>query len=176
MIKYRLAKNSDWAGIATLHAKSWQENYRGSMTDDYLDNHVVAERREMWAKRFNNPNEKMQTIVAENQGEIIGLSCMFLDADPEYGNYLDNLHVHLDYKRKGIGKKLMKKSAELLLQKGINLPLYLWVIIENNNAIRFYEDIGGVRKDQHLWKMPDNGSVNTYRYVWYDLEKLANLE
>ena len=176
MISYREAVQSDWENIALLHAKSWQENYRGSMSDDYLDNVVIEERKAVWEKRFAKPNEKQLIILAEENRSLIGLSCIFLESDPKYGALLDNLHVRSDYKRKGIGKILLKKSAKLLMAKSDESSLYLWVLTKNSGAIDFYEKVGGTRHDTKAWKTPDNRSNDTYRYVWNDLEKLSNLE
>jgi len=174
MISYREAISSDWENIALLHARSWQLHYRGSMTDDYLDNQVVDERKSVWKKRFEEPNDKQLVTVVESDNLLIGLLCVFLDANVTYGALLDNLHVHPNYMRQGIGKVLMKKSADLALQHN-QISMYLWVLTGNENAIQFYESVGGIRHDTVTWKTPDNTSGDTYRYVWNDLKKLSNL-
>jgi len=175
IITYREAVPADWESIAELHALSWQINYRGSMSDHYLDNLVIDERKQVWKKRFDTVNDKQLTILAEQNGQLVGLSCIFLDADPLHQAMLDNLHVHPDSKRQGIGKILMKKSADLILQKSNNTNMYLWVLTTNSKAISFYESVGGTRHDTKVWPTPDNQSNDTFRYVWNDLEKLVNL-
>jgi len=175
MISYRIAETKDWKSLAALHALSWQENYRGSMSDDYLDNKVVEDRMSVWEKRYENPAENMVSILAEEENDLLGFSCIYLNDDEKYGSLLDNLHVQPKLKRKGIGKSLMAKSAQLLLDKKTNTPLYLWVITRNANAIKFYKSVGGVQEDLKPWPMPDGGQVDTYRYVWYDIKKLSNL-
>lgn len=175
MISYRQAIKEDWKNIAALHALSWQVNYRGSMTDDYLDNKVVDERKIYWKNIFEKPPENLEIIIAEEDAKLMGFSCLYLNADQKFGTYLDNLHVQPNQKRKGIGKILMAKSAQLILDNQLKTPLYLWVITNNVNAIKFYDQIGGSQEDVHAWAMPDGGLVDTYRYVWYDIEKLAKL-
>lgn len=174
MTTYRDATPDDWENIAELHALSWQLNYRGSMSDNYLDNHVVAERKSVWKQRFATVNEKQLTILAEQNNQLVGFSCIFLDDDATHGALLDNLHVRTESKRQGIGKVLMKKSAELVLKERSNQSMFLWVLTNNQNAIKFYETLGGIRHD--MKPNPDCRNKDTYRYVWDDLEKLANLQ
>jgi len=175
MILYRNAERKDWRNIAQLHAHSWKIHYRGIVTDDYLDNHVENERKEVWRKRFEQPNKKQITILAEEEEKLIGFTCVFLDADETYGTLLDNLHVHPDRMRHGIGKVLMIKSAESIIKIKSNTSMYLWVLTANEKAISFYEKLGGARHETHKWKTPDNTNPETYRYVWDDLSKLSKL-
>jgi len=175
MISYREAEAHDWENIAALHALSWQVNYRGSMTDEYLDHLVVDERKAYWKKIYELPPKNLHTIVAEEDNKLMGFSCFYLNADAKYGSYLDNLHVSPQLKRRGIGKILMAKTAQLLIQNNVSTPLYLWVITKNEGAIKFYDRVGGKQEDVKAWAMPDGGEVDTYRYVWYDIEKLAKL-
>ena len=37
MLVFRSATEKDAKGIAALHAKSWQQNYRGTFSDYFLD-------------------------------------------------------------------------------------------------------------------------------------------
>ena len=175
MINFRIAVENDWKNIAALHALSWQVNYRGSMTDDYLDNRVIEERASYWKKLYDAPPKNMTTIIAEENNDLLGFSCLYFNADPTYGTYLDNLHVQPHLRKRGIGKKLMAKSAEVMLEKNLAQSLYLWVIVKNIEAIKFYDRIEGAQEDIHKWDMPDGGKVDTYRYVWYDIEKLSKL-
>lgn len=145
------------------------------MSDDYLDNQVVSERKRVWKKRFEQPNDKQKVILAENDDTLVGLSCVYLDTDETYGSLLDNLHVHHDYMRKGIGKMLIKKSTEQVLNHDEHSSMYLWVLIQNINAIKFYEAIGGIRNETKAWRTPDNSNPDTYRYVWNDLKVLSNV-
>jgi len=166
MITYRKASKLDWENIAILHARSWQLHYRGIVTDEYLDNQVLTERKKVWIKRFKQPNDKQKVILAEQENKLIGLSCVYLDADEKYGALLDNLHVHQDHMRKGIGKTLMIKSAKLVQDFNQKSSMYLWVLTRNEKSIKFYEAMGGVRHDTKAWKTPDNTHPETYRYVW----------
>ena len=51
MQNYRIATANDIEAIANLHALSWQNSYRGMLSDDYLDNHVLADRIQVGRKK-----------------------------------------------------------------------------------------------------------------------------
>jgi ribosomal protein S18 acetylase RimI-like enzyme len=170
-ITYRTATPTDATAIARLHARSWQENYRGSWKDEFLDHEVIPNRLEVWKKRFERPNEQQYVLLAEDQGNLCGFACTFLDYDPHWGAFMDNLHVSSSHQRKGIGQTLMRKSIERIIQHDPASKLYLWVLQANESAIRFYEKNGGKRVEETLYNNPDGGQSPIFRYVWDDLNK-----
>jgi GNAT superfamily N-acetyltransferase len=107
-VRLRRARAADEPAIARLHADSWRAAYRGILGDDFLDNTVVANRRELWRTRFSEIDREDQLIlVGEEHGEIQAFACAFLDADPEWGTLLDNLHVLPGLKGRGLGRQLI---------------------------------------------------------------------
>jgi len=174
MIKLRESTSEDCRVIAQLHAKSWQTAYRGILSDHYLDKTIEQERLSSWEERFANPNPERHIIVAEQNGELIGFSCILLDNDPQWGTLLDNLHVHPDLKRIGIGQQLIRASAEYAHRKATHPYFHLWVWEANLNARRFYEKMGGVVKEQTLSTAPDKTQATVLRFVWDDVLTLAN--
>lgn len=173
MIRYRKGTKEDWPIIANIHTVSWQEHYRGVVSDDYLDNIVVDERKQVWEQRFAKPNDKMITIIAENEEKVIGFACSFLDFDEEYGTMLDNLHVLSSYHGLGIGRNLMIHSAHAISTLRPKTPVYLYVLESNTKAIGFYEKMGGVKRGGKAWKTPDGSNPVCDRYVWDNAKTLA---
>ena len=112
MITYQIAIPSDLENIAQLHAKSWQENNRGILADDYLDNKVQGERLEVWTKRFTYPSDNQHIITAKEKGALLGFTCLFGGKDSKYGTYLDNLHIGKKWHGKGIGQQLMVLAGQ----------------------------------------------------------------
>ena len=144
--------------IAALHARSWQENYTDAMSATYLQQKAPAERLAVWTERFAHPAPGMRVLLAEDDnGQLIGFSCFFLDHHPEDGTLLDNLHVRADRQGTGLGKHLMQATARLTLAEGQNDKLYLWVLDSNTRARNVYERLGGRlgRSEQH--HMPGTG-------------------
>jgi ribosomal protein S18 acetylase RimI-like enzyme len=166
----RRAQAADEAAIARLHADSWRTAYRGILRDDFLDDAVVANRRELWKSRFADINRHDQLIfLSEHRHEIQGFACAFLDADPEWGTLLDNLHVAPGFKGKGLGRQLMSAVAKHVKRHGLHPVLHLWVYEQNVQARRFYERLGGVITTCVAESAPDGSRVNALRYAWREL-------
>jgi ribosomal protein S18 acetylase RimI-like enzyme len=173
-ILYRLATSNDAAAIARLHAESWRSAYRGLYPDAYLDNDVFADREAVWKDRFSGTTDQaaLLTIVPEGDGELVGFAHSIIDEDPEWGTLLDNLHVHPDRKRSGIGSRLMAESARRLQANGSTLGLYLWVLEGNAPARHFYDALGG-RVTGRGTSSDGGSSAPSLRYSWPDLSTLS---
>jgi len=166
MITYQLAINSDCHHIATLHAKSWQQNNRGILDDNFLDNLVQKERLEVWTERFKNPTDNQHIITAKEGNKLVGFTCLYGGKHAKYGTYLDNLHVLKEAHGKGIGKTLMKLGGQWSTKHYPAQGLYLLVFMGNTPAIGFYERIGGKRMENKSYDLGDGtgreGDVGLY--------------
>ncbi len=65
---YRIAIPEEYKAIALLHARNWQTHYRGILTDDYLNHHIVEDFLKKWEKRLYQPKPSQHIIVAESEG------------------------------------------------------------------------------------------------------------
>ena len=169
-ITYRPATPADADRIAALHARSWQETYRGIMLDGFLDDEVEAERLEEWRNRFAEQPPNRQIIVAEDGQQLVGFACVLTGSDPVYGALLDNLHVASSYKGRGVGRSLIKQAADWVQQREPTSPFYLWVYEQNHPARAFYDGLGAINQEA---VRGEHGIV--LRYVWPDTRKLTNL-
>lgn len=173
MLVFRSAAEEDIEGIATLHARSWQQNYRGAMSDDFLDNQAPAERLKVWGSRLKKEAANQLVIVAETNQEIVGFVCVLFDQNKEYGALLDNLHVSSFLQGRGIGRQLMHLAAKEIEQKRPNSDMYLWVLEQNVSAIRFYEGLGGEKVETVEEMDIGDRPIVKSRYYWKSLEKLV---
>jgi GNAT superfamily N-acetyltransferase len=171
----RDATPADAGTIAALHADSWSHAYRGAMTDDFLDGPVVEDRLKVWRERFAVPAAHQFVIVGEEAGRVIGLACCFGADDKHWGTLLDNLHVHRDRHREGLGRSLLAAVAARCLADYPDAGLYLWVLEQNARARRFYEALGATDEEGLVWDMPGGGRAPSRRYAWPSsrLEELA---
>lgn len=142
MLSYRPAVHHDYKAISALHAASWRQNYRGTLSDHFLDKEVFGERLKVWKERFENPTSNQLVYVAEIKSTIVAFVCAYIDDDPEYGTLIDNLHVESEFIGQRIGEKLMIEVARFLAVEN-KTSMYLWVLTSNIKAIRFYKRIGG---------------------------------
>jgi GNAT superfamily N-acetyltransferase len=169
----REAGIADAGAIAQLHARSWQNTYRGILSDDFLAGPVLPNRLALWNSRFFGPQPAGQIIVVDDcGGEIQGFACAFCDADPEWGTLLDNLHVVPNLKGKGLGRRLMSEIAQHVLKDSTCLRLHLWAYEKNLEARRFYERLGGQNTALVNEPAPDGAQLNAVRYSWSDVSAL----
>lgn len=172
MVTYREANSDDAEQIARLHSLSWQQNYRGIWSDEFLHNNVLENRRAVWQARLQQPNPNQYVIVAESDHTILGFACAYANDDPVWGTLLDNLHVHQERKGHGIGTRLIQLAARWTYDRGPEPGFYLWVLSQNSSARKFYEHIGGTNQELASLKNPDGSFSDCYRYVWTDVKKL----
>ena len=139
------ATADDAEAIAALHAESWRSAYRGILPDSFLDGPVFDERRALWTERMRAPGADRRFVckaVGEN-GSLLGFACVLLDAEPEWGALLDNLHVRPDLKATGIGYALFTAARDWVRRVAPGTNMHLTVLEGNERARRFYERQGG---------------------------------
>ena len=173
-MNFRQASIEDKDRIAQLHAQSWQTTYRGMLNDDYLDHSVLPEMLGHWQQRLAHHNADQWVLLAEENTYLRGFSCVFFNTDPDFGAYLDNLHVGETGQGRGIGQQLMQKSLHSVYQHDPRSGLYLWVFVNNDRAIDFYLKQGGAVIEQQLQQAPGGGSIEALRIVWKDLGQFVD--
>jgi GNAT superfamily N-acetyltransferase len=126
-LKLRDADQSDAWRIATLHAASWRNAYRGMLSDEYLDGDLLGERSRIWIERLTAPMPRQRVLLAEIGDQLAGFACAFGSDDPQLGTLLDNLHVLPEFQRQGIGARLMSEIAFWCDKQSPGEGLFLWV-------------------------------------------------
>ncbi len=134
------------------------------LADDFLNTDVWDEKQLEWDERFANPKKNQYIVVAEQAGELVGFACAFGNEHPEFGSYLDNLHVSV--RRQGVGIMLLNLILNWTLIEHSQPKLYLWVLEANKAAIIFYERAGGQLYETKTVEHHGGGPVRACRYVW----------
>lgn len=81
-------------------------------------------------------------LVAQEQS-LIGFVAILCRPTP----LIDNLHVRHPYRSQHIGTALIQAATKELLKKG-HTTASLWAFNSNKKAIRFYERLGGIKKER----------------------------
>lgn len=165
MFTFREANFIDAENIANLHAESWRRTYRGNFSDKYLDGDVFTERKLAWKSRLSVPRRNQYVCVAESEGAICGFLCAFGGNSPEWGSFIDNLHVDLQCQGQGVGKKLMSYASSWLSSNFPDCGVYL-LVWESNPAFTFYQHLGGRNTGLIEEENPDGGKGTYYRVAW----------
>jgi ribosomal protein S18 acetylase RimI-like enzyme len=166
MIEYRPAIPSDAAAIADLHARSWRENYRGSFHDAFLDGDLPGERLRVWRERLEHPPADQLVQLAVEGATLTGFVCAYGAHDPRWGSLIDNLHVAREFKRNGIGSRLMRQAGAWLDLRHPAVAVYLLVLEANASARRFYERMDGVNAGVSTMETHGGAMVRSCRYTW----------
>jgi GNAT superfamily N-acetyltransferase len=172
-VTLRPMRAQDADTVAALHATSWRSAYRGMLTDDFLDNQVVADRQAVWRERLLGPaTAPAFGIVAEDAaGQLIGFTYVLLHQDPVWGSLIDNLHVLPGHKGGGIGRRLLQAVARELGPSHAQ-PAFLWVLDANEPAKRFYARMGAEFAEQAIAPPFGGVSLPEWRCVWRDPARL----
>lgn len=168
-MKLRPATTSDSKTIACLHAESWRKNYANDLSINYLENIALNDRLLLWDQRLSAPKPNQQVYVAEADRQIMGFANVYIDENPQWGSYLDNLHVSERYQKKGVGRALLTEVFRWCGAKAKSKSLCLLVNQTNLKAQRFYITNGARNQEPSVWNAPDGSAVPTYWFVWDDV-------
>jgi ribosomal protein S18 acetylase RimI-like enzyme len=143
-ITYRLACAADAAAIARVQVASWRESFRGILDPAWLASLSVEQRTESYRQRLTDKSEFYRLLVAEDSGTVVGICDVGAAGKEE--NFgcaaeLYSLYLDINYQRRGIGRELFSRAAELAIADGRN-SMYLEAL-EENPYRRFYEQLGG---------------------------------
>jgi L-amino acid N-acyltransferase YncA len=159
----RDAKLEDASGIAKIHVETWQCAYKGQIPDSYLQSLSVEKRTERWKDILSNPKDNSHTLVAVEDGQVLGFCsvshCRDEDMPSEVGE-LWAIYVDANKMGKGVGTALMGKGIEYLIEQGYKKAT-LWVLTSNEKTRKWYESKG--------WKV--EGKTKTEKSRGFDIEE-----
>ena len=122
-------------------------------TEDHIREHVFG------------PNSVAEVLLAYWDGRPVGFALFFRNFSTflgQAGIYLEDLFVEPRHRGKGIGKALLKRLAEIAIERGYGR--LEWAVLDwNTPSIEFYRSLGAVPMDE--W--------NVYRLTGEALTRLA---
>ncbi|WP_407646678.1 GNAT family N-acetyltransferase [Gloeocapsopsis crepidinum] len=106
--------------------------------------HAVTGSAEALEEHLFSAQPYVEAIIAEVQGKAAGFALFFHNYSTfltQPGIYLEDLFVLPEYRRKGIGKALIKYLAQLAVERGCGR--LEWSVLDwNEPAIAFYNRMG----------------------------------
>lgn len=165
---FRDATQDDAPLIAAIHAASWRSAYAHFMDPVYLASGIEAERLAHWTGRLAQPAPTQRIIIAEENGQPVGFTCLIGVDHPRWGTLVDNLHALPAAKGKGLGSALLAEAARWSLENFPESGLYLWCYADNRAARGFYAHRGGLVVENTEKAGPDGRTQPEQRYHWAD--------
>lgn len=168
-IKIREAMPEDAVGVSRVHIESWQETYRGLMSDEYIENLESLEgqsRRSSWEKKLSDPELRQTIWVACSAEVIVGFVIVGKSRDekPIADGEVYAIYLLKAYQGRGGGRLLFEKGLSLLRSRGMK-SASLWVVAENS-AEGFYRHLGGRSQGEKVDQCGGAKGIKQCRYVW----------
>lgn len=166
-VTLRPATLDDAEAVAALHTANWQDAYRGLMPDAYLDGPLATEMQASWAEKLTDTVAgNSAVLVAEADGALLGFIRIVPNADPQWGHYIDNLHVAAGTRGGGLGRRLFRAGTDWAAERGEGQGLYLYVYADNATARAAYARWQGREVEEFLDDAPYGGKIPAVRVAW----------
>lgn len=150
--------------ISEIYALSWKSAYKGIVPQKYLDELKL----DYWVPRFQGwmLENCLKACILYVDNIPVGCVTYRNSRDeklPAWGE-IPSIYLHPDYYHKGYGKNLLTYALYKLKNDGYT-NCYLWVLSENNNAIKFYEQNGFKFNGDTCISIIMNNNLTELRYV-----------
>ena len=164
----RYNRLEDQAQMARIKIDGWRDTYDSIIASTYLKGLDYEEQTQRFYRSFDE--YKNRVLVAVRGSEVLGYACF----DPKersfkYDSELESLYIKVSEQHKGIGTYLFKETAKQLISEG-KRNMIVWCLKGNDNAIKFYEKLGGIRSETKMAKI-GNETYEEYGY-YFDLEEI----
>jgi ribosomal protein S18 acetylase RimI-like enzyme len=138
----RPATIDDADGIARVHVASWRTTYRTLLPADFLDSLSEVRYAERWQRFIEG--EANRAYVIEDAQRVVGFASCGRERAGEigYSGELYAIYVLDDFQRRGYGRDLVRAVVGGLGALGLD-DMIVWVLRDNGQARRFYEQLGG---------------------------------
>jgi ribosomal protein S18 acetylase RimI-like enzyme len=109
------------------------------------------------ARHMSGPRPDIEGVIAERQGEAVGMVLFFPWLSTWRGRlnlYIQDLYVDPAERRSGLGRRLLAAAAREGKARGCK-ELLLAVEVSNTDAARFYARLGFQRiEEERQWLLP----------------------
>jgi ribosomal protein S18 acetylase RimI-like enzyme len=142
----RSARLEDALPIATIHVDAWRVAYRGIVPDEYLHALSIDQRHAGWRQILAGGES---VWVGEDGDKIVGWISAAQTRDVDASQWTGEIwavYIAPDHWRQGAGRALCEAAEQELRRQGFT-DVTLWVLKDNERALRFYESIGFVLDD-----------------------------
>lgn len=140
---YVIRKNQyeDQEQMAHIKVDGWKNAYDRIISSSYLNTLNYEEQTERYQASFEE--YKDYVFVAVRGDEVLGYSCFNPTPNvDDFDSELVSLYIKPTEIDKGIGTELFIATRKQMIKFG-KRNMIVWCLSDNENAIRFYEKLGG---------------------------------
>lgn len=140
---YIIRKNlyKDQAQMARIKVDGWKNAYDTIIAYSYLKTLNYEEQTKRYEESFDDYKDLV--FVAVRGEEVLGYSCFNTISDVDkFDSELVSLYIKPSEIGKGIGTALFLETCKQLKELYKN-NMIVWCLSDNENAIKFYEKLGG---------------------------------
>lgn len=171
-ISIRAADLDDAQAIADFHVKVWRHTYRALAPAQAYAVLDEAYRGKRWKEKLASNDGDQLVLVAQAGERIVGIGAAGAPSEAIFGGRgeIKFLYVDPEFKRRGIGRRLLAQLAAHLTRlqyRGAALS----VVKGNDAAIAFYASLNGRFAGEYVDAGPVWRSHNIVM-VWDDLTDL----
>lgn len=141
LLDIRRARPEDARQIAEAHDTSWRQAYCGILPHRALDRMVRRRGVSWWEQAISRATT---ILVAEMNDQIAGyatLGASRIDILNPQGEIYE-IYLRPEYQGIGLGSGLFLEARQELARRSFKGTV-VWVLADNDPAIRFYENAGG---------------------------------
>lgn len=165
-MEIRKARPGDGVRMAEIQVASWRRAYSGIMSPSLLDALDINQKTDMWRNALERAG-KGSYIVAEVNGRVEGFAVFgpARDQDLDGSETAEIVSINIDPDKwgYGIGRSLLSYMIDRLNTDGFG-SIYLWVVEQNERAIRLYQRNGFVREGS-IKTDPKHSGIQELRLV-----------
>lgn len=140
-VNTRRARREDCEAIAAVHDQSWITAYSGLVPYKALNRMVQRRGPAWWTKAVDRHTI---ILVLEMQERIVGYATIGRNRVQTlpHGGEVYELYLLPEYQGVGLGSHLFLAARAELARRGLKDTI-VWVLADNDPAIRFYTNAGG---------------------------------
>jgi len=140
VVRIRDAGPDDAAALARVRSLSWRSAYDGLLPAEVIAASTGPD-GEARQREFLTEEPARRALLAETDGEAVGMAVYGPDRDGDGDAELYVIYVLPGHWSKAVGRPLMDRVIEGVRARGYT-RLTLWVLAGNERARRFYERYG----------------------------------
>lgn len=129
--------------IAESQILAWQVSFKGILSDKLLNHLNKSEFLLSWQQIIKN-KERINYVSLTKQEKAVGFVSFGpydKDIDSEFAE-IYGIYINPSYWRQGRAKSLMEKAVSELEDSQKYSAIYLWTMVQNVGAKKFYENFG----------------------------------